>query len=393
MGCGIKISPCKNLNRALRCSIVYDFIVVGAGPAGSSAAERLAKKGARVLMLERKKEIGSPVQCGEGISMYELGRIGMRDGEHVVRTVDDVELVFSTGSLFFRQKMASIDRRAFDRTLAERAASEGALLRTRENVCKIKRSEGGWTIYSEKEEYHSRYLIGADGYSSVVGQYLNPGMHTDLIVGTSTRGKKNDEEGIFRFHFSEKYPHGYAYVFSREGKYVNAGVVLKGGNISVAHRRFIKDNDITSLEVRGGAIPFLTWFKRHYGWRSMLVGDAAGLVNSISYGGIYAAVMSGKIAARAGINAMETGLDFPREYEANLKKSDFLQKNPEKEHEMVYSMGKEEMEILGELAGDRYMDDIDIFVSLLKLLRRAHIGMLLRLFRLYLYFRRRADII
>ena len=370
---------------------MYDFIVIGGGPAGSSASAHLAKNGAKVLVLEKKDEIGTPIQCGEGISLYELERIGMREGEHIVRMVDDVQLVFSTGSLFVRQRMASISRNVFDKTLAEKAVSEGAIFNMKHPVMSIMRKENGWMLSTRNGNYSTRYIIGADGYSSLLRRTLFPGIKADIIAGTSARGIV---KGIstFRFYFSQEYPHGYAYLFPRDGDSVNAGVVLKGRKIHAVHRDFLKSAGVGSVHNRGGAIPFLIRPAAFHGWRSMLVGDAAGLANSITYGGIYAAVMSGKMAAEAGISALERDISYPRNYDSMLKNSDFFQKDPVKEHRMVYGMSAEEMEILGSIASDRYMDEIDLDRSFLKLIK-GHPAMIPRVIRLYRYFTRKANVL
>lgn len=367
---------------------MYDFIVVGAGPAGSSAAERLAKEGMKVLVIEKRHNIGMPVQCGEGMSTYQLERIGMRKGEHIVWEGDDVELIFPSGSIFVRQSMVSIDRSKLDRELVDRGLSEGAELKTGERVGKISKSASFWKVNTEKSEYYGRYLIGADGYLSVVGKSLGLYEMFGVITGTSTRGMKNGVEDHFKFYFSSEYPHGYAYVFPRGGGLVNAGVVLKGRNIRQANDVFLRKNEIRPIENRGGGIPFLVKLKRYYGWRAMLVGDAAGLTNSITYGGIYAAIMSGRLSAKAGTHAIEKGMEFPKSYEKDLKKSDFFQRNSEKDHNMVYQMKEGDMELLGKIAGGRYLDEVSVMSSFAKIVRSGRIGALPRMLRLYRYFLR-----
>jgi digeranylgeranylglycerophospholipid reductase len=56
----------------------YDVVVVGAGPAGSMTAKWAAKNGAKVLMIEKRQEIGSPVRCGEGISRSWHDSVGLK---------------------------------------------------------------------------------------------------------------------------------------------------------------------------------------------------------------------------------------------------------------------------------------------------------------------------
>src|SRR4030042_559834 len=66
----------------------YDIVIVGAGPAGSSAAMAAAKAGLKVLMVEKRAEIGSPKRCGEGLSKSALARMGLeKDDIWICRTI------------------------------------------------------------------------------------------------------------------------------------------------------------------------------------------------------------------------------------------------------------------------------------------------------------------
>ena len=101
--------------------------------------------------------------------------------------------------------------------------------------------------------------------------------------------------------------------------------------------------------------------------------------------------MSSRIAGNVGLKAMESDEDYPKEYERKLRKADFFQKNPEKEHETVYSMSERELEIIGEIAEGKELSEISFFDAFVKLYRRRALSMLPRLIKLYLYFRRNSD--
>ncbi len=370
---------------------MYDFLIVGGGPAGLSSAHTLSKAGAKVLIIERKREIGRPVECGEGISEYEHRMMDVK-GEYIVWKSDGVELVFPKGSIVVRQRMFSIDRYLFDRALSDMASSSGADIRTGEGVNALKKEKKGWYVRTEKgDEYRGRYLIAADGYRSWVGSTIGVYERRDVIAGTSTRGRVEDAGEMFRFFFSSDFPHGYGYIFPRAEDRVNAGVVLKGKNVGFIDNVFLKRHSIVPLERRGGGIPYMYRLRRYYDYRSFFVGDAAGLANSITYGGIYPAVMSGRIAGNVGLRAMESDEDYPKEYERKLRKADFFQKDSEKEHEMVYSMSEREFGIIGEIADGKELSEISFFSAFVGLHRRKAISMLPRLIRLYLYFRRNSD--
>ena len=72
----------------------YDVVIVGAGPAGSMTAKWAAKNGAKVLMIEKRQEIGSPVRCGEGISKSWHKSVGLRlDKKSVAWEVKGAKIV------------------------------------------------------------------------------------------------------------------------------------------------------------------------------------------------------------------------------------------------------------------------------------------------------------
>jgi digeranylgeranylglycerophospholipid reductase len=366
---------------------MYDVLIVGGGPAGLSTANTLAQSGAKVLAIERKKDIGEPVECGEGLTSYEYRKIGI-DGDYVVWEADGVELVFPKGSIMISQKMLSIDRKEFEKGLAEIAIGNGASIKTGEKVRNVSYKNNGWKVKTENgNEYTAKYMIAADGYRSRVGEILDVYERRDVIPGTSVRGKKKDVDNVFKFFFSSDFPHGYGYVFPRGYGYVNAGVVLKGGNIIRVDEMFLNKNKIDAVKRRGGGIPFMFKLKQYYSYRSLVVGDAAGLANSITYGGIYPAVMSGRIGGKSIIRAMENDDDYPEYYQKQLKNANFFQKNPEKEHNMVYSMTDKEMEIIGDIANGREFSEISLFDAFMKIYRNRALRMLPRLFRLYMYFR------
>ncbi|RLC61913.1 MAG: hypothetical protein DRI80_07645, partial [Chloroflexota bacterium] len=115
----------------------YDVIVVGAGPGGSVAAWEAARRGLSVLLLEKRQEIGSPVRCAEGVAHEQLISFIARDPRWISATVTraqftvvgDDGLTHTTGGGGGLGYV--LERRVFDRTLAEEAASAGAEVRVK----------------------------------------------------------------------------------------------------------------------------------------------------------------------------------------------------------------------------------------------------------------------
>nr|MBC8521230.1 NAD(P)/FAD-dependent oxidoreductase [Methanomicrobia archaeon] len=159
----------------------YDVVVVGAGPAGSITAKTAAEKGLNVLLIERNPEIGVPVKCAEGVSkeIEKFVDVDSRwictvfkgtitygpDGTKVVLSVDGVE---DTGYV--------LERRLFDKFLAEEAARAGAEVKVRTQAYGVVREEGyakGVYARSAGEDIRisADVVVGADGVESRIGRW------------------------------------------------------------------------------------------------------------------------------------------------------------------------------------------------------------------------------
>src|SRR2546426_9499596 len=112
---------------------MYDAVVVGAGPAGGMAARALAAAGFRNAILEKKKVVGEPVQCAEGVSEFGLESNGLRPREEwIAQRVSGAKAVAPNGKGFYITRLPgyAIDRPAFDRWIVGGAVGGGADLRT-----------------------------------------------------------------------------------------------------------------------------------------------------------------------------------------------------------------------------------------------------------------------
>src|SRR5580658_8865799 len=112
--------------------ITTDVLVVGAGPAGSMTAKWAAKSGAKVLMIEKRQEIGSPVRCGEGMSKSWLDDVGIKPGKWINLEVEGARIYSPREQcLEINEKSAGnevgyvVERDGFDKQLAIDAANEG----------------------------------------------------------------------------------------------------------------------------------------------------------------------------------------------------------------------------------------------------------------------------
>lgn len=290
----------------------FDVAVVGAGPAGSSAALSLSRGGLRVAILEKAVPARHKT-CGGGILGRALAMLPVDVASAVERKCvaaelhhHDPDLVFSTRRE--RPIVSMVMRDRFDYLLSAAAQNAGVELLAGAPVQDI-------TIHDEHVElrtgdgaFTARYVIAADGAGSVVARKCGlpelrnvaPALECEVTVDEPTFEKFRHAA---RFDFGLT-PHGYAWVFPKR-KHLSIGVLtMRRGscNLNAEYARYLGRLDIGPVirEERHGYMIPLRPRERMFGApRILLTGDAAGLVDPVTAEGISAAITSGQLAARA----------------------------------------------------------------------------------------------
>jgi geranylgeranyl reductase family protein len=153
----------------------FDVLIVGAGPAGSFAAEALARGGVRVALFDGRPA-GEPKACGGGVTSKAL-KAWPHLLEAVGRTVDDLELYSPAGKKLYlklQEPFAIYSRTAFDSFLCERARKSGAhIFAERVSFQERAAGEEKWTVRSrDGREWSAPLLVAADGASSRIAKRL-----------------------------------------------------------------------------------------------------------------------------------------------------------------------------------------------------------------------------
>ena len=153
----------------------FDVIVVGAGPAGSFAAERLARAGARVALFDGRPP-GDPKACGGGVTSKAL-KAWPHLLEAVGRTIDELDMYSPSGKhlhMKLEEPFAVYSRIAFDTFLRERAREAGAVvIADKVSGRGFKRDGDRWIVTSQRgAEFTSKFLVGADGANSAIAKKL-----------------------------------------------------------------------------------------------------------------------------------------------------------------------------------------------------------------------------
>jgi geranylgeranyl reductase family protein len=296
----------------------FDVIVVGAGPAGSSTAYRLARAGVRVLLLDRAR-FPRDKPCGGGLTVRAVRQLpqGLGVEPVVEHVVDRMELRLRYGPSFSRGGSRPLilmtQRRRLDHHLAERAAAAGADFRDGVRVADVSVDGGGVSVEVDGERIHASALVGADGANGTTARALGLGegtVHGVAFEGNVPYGPVPHERyrGLAAIELGTV-PGGYGWVFPK-GDHVNVGVGgwesegprLREHLRELCRRHGVDEADVESL--RGHRLPLRRAGTAAARGRGLLVGDAAGLVDPLSGDGMYEAFVSARLAAAAVLDLL-----------------------------------------------------------------------------------------
>ena len=302
----------------------HDVIVVGGGPGGAAAALGAARRGLRVLVLDRHRFPRDKV-CGDALTPFavnvlaELGLI-----ERVRRVAEELSSVaFGFGADVRRVALSTpmlvVPRRRLDAVLldAVRPLAEvreswqvDGLLRSANGVCGVT----GRTAAGDRFEARARLVVGADGASSVVARLTASRSAQDarclLATRAYYRGVTLDERAL-EFHFLPELDGGYVWIFPAGRDRYSVGLALDAARLHTSGRslgawrdaclassalvaRFARAEPVSRYE--GGSIPYTGRSQPLGGPGFLLVGDAAGLADAFWGDGIDTALVSGALA-------------------------------------------------------------------------------------------------
>ena len=320
----------------------YDVVVVGGGPAGTTAARFAAMGGADVLVLEKDREIGVPVRCGEAVDHEGIIEFIQPDKKFVAAEIRNFKLVAPDGTVvkpLIEGVGYVLDRRVFDYELARLAADEGAEIVTKAYVDSVTRNNGrvdGVTVQykGDRIRLKSKIVIGADGVESRVGRWA--GMNTTVSMrdmesaAQVTAANVNVEDDTCLFYFGERYaPGGYLWVFPKGNRTANIGLAVAADQSRKKHAlKFLEEfmekkfPDASVLSKLAGGVPCAETLEEVSMPGLMLVGDAAHQVNPVSGGGIISGMIAGKMAGKVAADVVKKNdMSLLRDYDQEWQKS------------------------------------------------------------------------
>ncbi len=323
----------------------HDAIVIGGGPAGSTFARIAAGAGLNVLVIDKRKEIGVPVRCGEGLGEGEAIKEGLDLPPQCYSTpVLGAKVVAPNGKAIVWKNPEThgwiLERKFFDKWLAELAVAKGAEVHTYTRATEVLkdargRPNGLMISHGGRDPYEVRapLIVSAEGMESMMAREMGfKTVHQLYDVDTCYQYemKPYDHENLIELYFGNKIaPRGYCWIFPKADRKANVGIGI-GGNVTNGEKNgikgadpklllddFIRNNDqlkdASTLLDFGGVISVGAPINEFVKDGCMVIGTAAKQVDPIHGGGIAIAMETGVLAGNAAVEALKKK-DFSRDF-------------------------------------------------------------------------------
>jgi digeranylgeranylglycerophospholipid reductase len=318
----------------------YDVVVIGAGPAGSVAAQTCAQAGLRVLLAEKRQEIGSPVRCAEAVGKETVAEFISLDAKWIAAEVDHFSLTSSWSNTIHFPPLETtlvLERKIFDRELAHAAAKTGVDVVVKARAAGfIKNGTGlegvNLIVQGVPHEVHCKIVIGADGTEAQSTRWAGlksvPQLKDYYSAAQYLLTNVNIDQTVCQYHLGwSQAPAGYLWVFPKGNNTANVGLVIA---VDPKQTRSAMDflngfvaknfpqSSILSQVV--GGIPISNVLPEMTADGYLAVGDAAHQSDPLTAGGITNGMYGGLFAAQVAVEALQQG-DTSRKF---LKKYEKL---------------------------------------------------------------------
>lgn len=309
---------------------MYDAIVIGTGPAGSTAARHVAAAGLNTLLLD-KDTLPRVKTCGGAVSRYALLNLDIEIPDSIIeRECFGARIRYGGYSLESEASeclSVMVSRDSFDYHLAMLAVDAGAELMDGVRVRSVQTDDGCAVVETTAGTFRSKVVIGADGVNSVCAKNVRPPFTPQetsfaLEAEIPASNERIDEYILNKgeIHFGVV-PKGYGWVFPKDGHF-SVGIGGRTRDMSRSmdfYRAFIEGLGFDYVKPKGHFLPLGGLDRKTYANRTLLVGDAAGYVDAFLGEGIAYAIVSGNMAAQTVIDAYQKG-DFSESSLASYQK-------------------------------------------------------------------------
>ncbi|HIG99015.1 MAG TPA: NAD(P)/FAD-dependent oxidoreductase [Thermoplasmata archaeon] len=385
----------------------YDAVVIGSGPAGSVTARYAAESGAKVLIIERRAEVGVPVLCGEGISQ-KVDHYKVLEGTRWIATKMQGARIFSPNGTMVtlaaeyagNETGYVVYRDIFDQELARGAVKKGAELMLNTRAVGLLKKNGKITGISAQQfdetiDIEADVVVGADGVESRVGRW--GGIKTtlkpyDLETCVQYTLANIDWDSPYCDFFLGKHvaPGGYVWVFPKGKDVANVGIGILASLSEAGKAKQYLDKFIAAqpalkkgepLRILTGADPVAEPIQSVTD-NILLVGDAARQVDPITGGGLMHAIEAGRYAGetiRKAVEKQQFDTELLSEYETRWKKA--FGKKLHRNYvvkEIMLDMEDKTLDMLADSLKDYKFEEFST-ISIIKALVTKHPSLLVKL--------------
>ena len=379
----------------------YDIVIVGAGPAGSSAAFSSASKGIKVALLEKEDSVAETVRTSgvtwiQNIKEYKIPEDCYNPIKNYSFCSPNNEVTISDTVA----RAAVLDVRKTYRWLAQQAENQGADIFVKTNVTDVIKNQGGDIIgiVANTPEgtvsFFGKIIIDASGFGSIVSKSMGFVTQWEKFgAGAEYEVKaENVDPQTWWLMVGQKYsPAGYAWIFPISKEMVRIGVGIGKPDSSVDPTERLKQlmdskegpigrlGKITPVEFHYGLIPNDGLSRKTVYNNLILVGDSAGQANPLVLEGIRYAIKFGRVAGNVAVSALHSGNtdesalmpyedNWRKEIESKIKSAGKVQS---RWIGLTDEQWDKELDIIKELKADEFLDFIKADFGLSNMLKLA----------------------
>lgn len=306
----------------------YDIAVVGAGPVGSTFARYVADNGLNVVMVEKKREIGIPLQCA-GLLGQKIKEINVLPDEYVLNQVRGAYIHSPSNNMMKVGKenvqAYVIDRVGYDKYLANLAVDSGAELLMNHKVI---HSDLNGCIETKETNIQADIIVGADGHSSTISNNFNEKPRSFMAAQylIKTDEPVFDLENV-HLHVDDLISPGFLWTIpltsstARIGLFADMNYTELNNVLAKLMTTEPMFKNARIIQKYQGYIPKYDPKKKIVDEKTILLGDAASQVKPTTGGGLLIGFECAKIAAEYATKAVEMGdISYLKEYENQISK-------------------------------------------------------------------------
>ncbi len=366
----------------------YDLVIVGGGPAGSSAAWAAAKNGIKVALLEKENSIAETVRTSGVTWIQNIKEFGIPDD--CFNPIKNFSFCSPNNEVTISDSVpraAVLDVRKTYRWLANQAEQAGADIFLKINVNEVIKNESGditgvkGTSPDGENTFHSKVVIDASGFQSTVCKamgFVTQWERFGAGAEYEVKAENVDSETWWLMVGQQYSPAGYAWIFPMKDNIVRIGVGVGKPESDVDPTQRLKEimetklgpikklGKITPIEFHYGLIPNDGLSRKTVFNNLILVGDSAGQANPLVLEGIRYAIRFGRVAGEVSSNAIKsknTNKESLYPYEENWRKEieSKIKSAGKVQSRWIGLSDKEwdkELDIIKELKSDEFLDFI-----------------------------------